>query len=396
MKNGYKYISPQVNILVTGTSTYVSLRAVAIFYLTSNGCWRMKFNIGGTSAATTTETITISGITFKNFTNFYQSVACHCGTGSSGTAYAIPNTSTIKGYSYKYETGLINATEWSFAGEVELNSAPTQYLNAILKTNATHKYISPSCSLIVTGNEGFSLVKSTAYFYLTSNNIWRMKFDIKFSKTNNTNAITLTISGISFSTFSSSTKALNIAMNNTETGYAKISGTNNIIINSLGGGNPGQPAYDGAHVGGDIDLSSIPTAYLANTLKRKNHHLYVSPMVNLTDCITSGGGAGAKSIIRAVAIFYKTIDNIWRMKFNIIASDASPGSVSASETGVNILGTVINSFCSDLAINSTDYSPLGSGTTILHQSYESLQYSGFSGDVVLLSKPTRYLADDVH
>lgn len=104
---------------VTGTD-WTTTRAVAVPYKTTDGSWRMKFNIRGTlSGATNNILLTISGITFKNITNFEQAIAVGSGSGDFNLGKVNPDASTIFLQSNSV------ATSWWTSGDVELESQPT-------------------------------------------------------------------------------------------------------------------------------------------------------------------------------------------------------------------------------------------------------------------------------
>lgn len=116
----YAYVSPLILLTVTGTN-YVSVRAVGIFYKTTNGTWRMKFNLTGTMTATNSRALTIAGVVFKNTTEYYQSVSSHSNANTvyNTHAYCNPNAGTIQ-YTFSNNTTVIRSS-----GDVELDAKPT-------------------------------------------------------------------------------------------------------------------------------------------------------------------------------------------------------------------------------------------------------------------------------
>lgn len=118
----YEYVSPELDLTVTGTN-YVSVRAVGIFYKTTNGTWRMKFNLTGTMTATNSRALTIAGVVFKNTTDYYQSVSSHSNANTvyNTHAYCNPNADTIR-YTFSNNTTVIRSS-----GDVELDAKPTGY-----------------------------------------------------------------------------------------------------------------------------------------------------------------------------------------------------------------------------------------------------------------------------
>lgn len=108
---------------VTGSETYTKVRCLLVPYQTYDGTWRLRFNFAGTvsSGSRTAFTLTVSGVTFKNTANFYQTVSA---ISSSSTAtsqgYANPNAGTIT-----INHASASTTGYYAAGDVELGSKPT-------------------------------------------------------------------------------------------------------------------------------------------------------------------------------------------------------------------------------------------------------------------------------
>ena len=121
----YAYVSPQLDLAVSGYAGSTNIRSVGIFYKTSNGAWRMKFNIAHTSVAGQNHTFTFTGVVFKNVAGFYQNIS-FAPSGYSkpvGYAYCSPNASTL---AVTVETGT-TTNAWRVSGDVELNAKPTGY-----------------------------------------------------------------------------------------------------------------------------------------------------------------------------------------------------------------------------------------------------------------------------
>jgi hypothetical protein len=116
----------QYSLTVTGSvAGYASVRAVGVYYQDQDGNHRLKFNIVGTCTlgTYTGNTFTITGITFKNVSSYFQAVTAfsHNTAGGSMQAFCTPNSNTIVlGHS---STASING--YSVSGDVELNSKPT-------------------------------------------------------------------------------------------------------------------------------------------------------------------------------------------------------------------------------------------------------------------------------
>jgi len=68
-------------LTVTGSTSLTSYSAKGIYYTTTDGTHRLKFNIDATSSSSiTTQTLSISGVTFKS--GIYQAVGF--ATGGTG------------------------------------------------------------------------------------------------------------------------------------------------------------------------------------------------------------------------------------------------------------------------------------------------------------------------
>lgn len=120
VKNPYQVDYYQIELSVSATN-WTTYRAVGLAYKDPNGNWRFKFNIVGIlSVASTSVTLTISGVTFKNSSNYYQPISTGSGNAfRSENAYANPNASTIYG---KFTD---NETLIGFSGDVELEEKPS-------------------------------------------------------------------------------------------------------------------------------------------------------------------------------------------------------------------------------------------------------------------------------
>ena len=112
-----------VALTVTGTN-WTTTRAVFIPYRTfqtslgGDEAFRLRLNItGDVSVGVTSMDLTISGITFKNVANSFQSLSAQSATSIRG--FTIPNSGNISGKSTATET------RWGFSGDIELDSKPT-------------------------------------------------------------------------------------------------------------------------------------------------------------------------------------------------------------------------------------------------------------------------------
>jgi hypothetical protein len=111
----------QYSLTVTSSVAYTSYKAVGIYYQDQDGNHRLKFNIVGTvaSGARTGTTLTVTGVTFKNATSYFQAVT---GVTDAAATYANvnPNASTIAILHASATT-----TVYGVSGDVELDSKPT-------------------------------------------------------------------------------------------------------------------------------------------------------------------------------------------------------------------------------------------------------------------------------
>lgn len=116
---GQTYNGVTLNVTTTNGTL---IRGVFIPYQTIDGAWRLKFNIVFTySPSVGSSTITITGITTKNISNYHQSISWqYPGGASTGQAYFDPGASTaqikVSGTGY---------SELGISGDIELDSKPT-------------------------------------------------------------------------------------------------------------------------------------------------------------------------------------------------------------------------------------------------------------------------------
>jgi len=102
-------------------SGWTTTRGVFVPYQV-NGAWRLRFNIRGTvSTPATVVSIMISGITSKNVSNYYQTIACQSGTTSPFIAAGNidPNTNQINIFATS------STQDFRCSGDIELNAKPT-------------------------------------------------------------------------------------------------------------------------------------------------------------------------------------------------------------------------------------------------------------------------------
>ena len=97
-------------------ATVAIVRAVAVPYQTYDGAWRMKFNLALTHGADGSFSVTFSGVTFKNVSNYLQSCSVANKDGDVKTA---ANTGNL---TVNYST---TPSSTRISGDVELESKPT-------------------------------------------------------------------------------------------------------------------------------------------------------------------------------------------------------------------------------------------------------------------------------
>jgi hypothetical protein len=124
---GFGLMAPakgQYALTVTGTN-WTTARAQGIYYQDQDGNHRLKLNLMGTLSSTaSTFTGTISGVTFKNLTNYFQAITSYgqedgVGIRSNVGAYVQPNASTF----YVGFNSTVNRI--TVSADVELESRPT-------------------------------------------------------------------------------------------------------------------------------------------------------------------------------------------------------------------------------------------------------------------------------
>jgi hypothetical protein len=119
----------------------------------------------------------------------------------------------------------------------------------------SYLYVSPEISLDVTSaTAGYAKNRAVAVFYLTSNNVWRMKGNINASLTNGT-TITVTIMGIVFA-----------SVNQAVTAYGSAGGcnayatANNLTIVCT------MTATTAVALSFDLELASKPSYYIGDDI----------------------------------------------------------------------------------------------------------------------------------
>ena len=101
-------------------ATVVFIRSVIVPYQTYDGAWRARININLSHGSDAAHNITITGITFKNVSSYFQAMTGAGGSAAdSGRIYARPNEEVI---TVNFSAG---ATATRISGDVELDSKPT-------------------------------------------------------------------------------------------------------------------------------------------------------------------------------------------------------------------------------------------------------------------------------
>jgi hypothetical protein len=113
----------QYSLTVSSSVAFSSYNAVGVYYQDQDGNHRLKFNISGivASGARTGTTLTITGVTFKNRTSYYQACAAFNDAANGAcAAYANLNAATITVNHASATTAF-----YGVSGDVELDSKPS-------------------------------------------------------------------------------------------------------------------------------------------------------------------------------------------------------------------------------------------------------------------------------
>jgi hypothetical protein len=104
------------------TPTATNVRSILIPYKMQDGTWRLKFNItySCASAVRTSAGVTLSGVTFKNTSTYFEAVTAYAYSTASLAAYTAPNTGSLT-----IEHASATTDKYTFSGDVELDSKPT-------------------------------------------------------------------------------------------------------------------------------------------------------------------------------------------------------------------------------------------------------------------------------
>jgi len=118
---GTAYTNGTPTIAGVGGIVWTTTRGVFVPYQV-DGAWRLRLNVRGLVAVSTAVlSITISGITAKNVSQYFQPFACQTGTTSPFTAAGNidPNSNQINIFA------TATTQDFRFSGDVELNAKPT-------------------------------------------------------------------------------------------------------------------------------------------------------------------------------------------------------------------------------------------------------------------------------
>jgi len=117
----------------------------------------------------------------------------------------------------------------------------------------------------------------------------------------------------------------------------------------------------------------------------------MSPLVNLT--VSSATAGYANNL--AQAIFYKTLNNIWCMRFNTASTLTYGTTVTITIAGVSMLRSPCQG-TGGLSGGSTAVACTNSSATDLVQTWVGAStVCVVTGDFILTEKPTAYLPDGV-
>jgi hypothetical protein len=119
-----QYIAGQtyngVALTVTGSNSFVLSRGVLIPYRTSDGAWRLRFNIGSSgSTASATHSVTIAGIVFH--AGYTQATSC---LTTSGGLSMVASYTSANGNSVNCISSAAYMAP-TYSGDAELVSKPT-------------------------------------------------------------------------------------------------------------------------------------------------------------------------------------------------------------------------------------------------------------------------------
>jgi hypothetical protein len=120
---GTAYTNGTPNV-TSGQAGFSVGRMSLIPYQTSDGSWHLRFMGAGsfTTATISSLTITVSGVTFKTGTNFYQEISA---SWDNSSAAPIAYTNQGAGTLAMGQSSSISVNGWHISGDVELDSKPT-------------------------------------------------------------------------------------------------------------------------------------------------------------------------------------------------------------------------------------------------------------------------------
>lgn len=122
-RGGYAYVSPEVNLNIT-LANWTTYRSVAIFRKTTNGIWKMEFNItGAMNNASRTSITLVTDVTFKTIPTSNN----QCIFGNTGGAViTLGAVATANSITISHASAA--TTNYFIFGNLELETKPTAYL----------------------------------------------------------------------------------------------------------------------------------------------------------------------------------------------------------------------------------------------------------------------------
>ena len=117
-------VGQQYPLTVTA-SGWTTLSAKGIVYQTSDGAWRMRFNIQGSvgSSTRTSFTVTVANVTFKSGTA-EQAVSAYSDASTIGGYVTYASANAGNGVLQCFHAS-VATTAYKYSGDVELDSRPS-------------------------------------------------------------------------------------------------------------------------------------------------------------------------------------------------------------------------------------------------------------------------------
>jgi len=127
-----------------------------------------------------------------------------------------------------------------------------------------------------------------------------------------------------------------------------------------------------------------------------NQYKYVSPLVNINATATTSHGT-VTAINYLNAVFKKTEQGIWFMDFNLFVICSSTARITITVTMVGVMTNGMSIFptlLSGLFDYSRGYTE-NATLVINHPALTTTSYTATGSNILLLSKPTAYLPEEV-